>query len=111
MFSQISTAIDVSPQNRSYSDGGRRSVFLVNTVCLAKQQAESIESMLPYSVAVLSGEQSVDFWDETKWLKVLDENHILVATAQVVLDAINRRYLRLEQINVVVFDECHHGEL
>jgi endoribonuclease Dicer len=66
--------------------------------------------MLPYEVAVLSGEQSVDFWDLAKWLNVLDKNEILVATAQVILDAITRRYLKPEQINVIVFDECHHGK-
>jgi endoribonuclease Dicer len=86
-----------------------RSVFLVNTVCLAKQQAESIANMLPFKVSVLCGEVGVDLWDLADWNKVLDENEILVATAQVVLDAIKRSYFKLEQINVIVFDECHHG--
>lgn len=94
---------------RKYSEGGKRSIFLVNTVCLAKQQAESIRSMLSFEVTVLCGENNVDNWVLSDWLKVVEENQILVATAQVILDAVKRSFLKLEQINVMVFDECHHG--
>jgi endoribonuclease Dicer len=66
--------------------------------------------MLPYNVAVLCGEKNVDYWDEKQWLKELEDHEILVATAQVILDALNRKFLLLEQINVIVFDECHHGK-
>lgn len=65
--------------------------------------------MLPYSVSVLCGEQNVDYWEPEDWYEVLEKNEILVATAQVILDAIKRRYLHVGQINVIVFDECHHG--
>lgn len=84
-------------------------MFLVNTVCLAKQQAECIANILPYKVAVLCGEQNVDYWKLEEWNNVLDNSEIIVATAQVVLDAITHSYFNLEQINVIVFDECHHG--
>lgn len=30
-------------------------------------------------------------------------------TPQVLLDAFNRRYIDIDQINVIVFDECHHA--
>lgn len=65
--------------------------------------------MVPYKVSVLCGEQNVDFWKEPEWNSVLEEHEILVATAQVILDAIKRAYIKLHQINVIVFDECHHG--
>lgn len=92
-----------------YSEGGKRSIFLVNTVCLAKQQAVCIENILPFKVAVLCGEQSVDYWQLAEWLSVLEEKEILVATAQVILDAVKHRYINVNQINVIIFDECHHG--
>lgn len=76
---------------------------------MAKQQAESIENLLPYRVARVCGEQNVDYWVDADWKKLLDENEILVATAQVILDAIKHSYFSLDQINVIVFDECHHG--
>lgn len=78
---------------------------------MAKQQAKAIEEMVPYSVCVLTGEQGVDYWKENEWANVLDNNEILVATAQVILDAVSHSFLSLDQVNVIVFDECHHGRL
>lgn len=65
--------------------------------------------MVPYSVCVLCGEQNVDYWDLARWAVLLEEHQILVATAQVIVDAIKKKFLELQQINVLVFDECHHG--
>jgi endoribonuclease Dicer len=92
-----------------YSEGGKKSIFLVNTVCLAKQQAKFIQEILPYEVGVLCGENNVDNFVLENWLEILEKYQILVATVQVILDAINHKFLNIDQINVIVFDECHHG--
>lgn len=92
-----------------YSDGGMRSIFLCNTVCLAKQQVVSMKSLLPYEVALLTGEQNVDEWSKSNWDALLEKHEIIVATAQVVLDAIRHAFIKLNQINVIIFDECHHA--
>lgn len=92
-----------------YSDGGMRSVFLCNTVCLAKQQVVSMKSLLPYEVALLTGEQNVDEWNKSNWDALLEKHEILVATAQVVLDGLRHSFIKLSQINVIIFDECHHA--
>lgn len=76
---------------------------------MAKQQEESINDLVPYNVQMLTGEQNVDLWNESDWKKVFENNQILVSTAQVILDAIKRSYLKTDRINVLVFDECHHG--
>ena len=65
--------------------------------------------MVPFKVRLLCGEQNVDFWKVPEWNNVLEDNQILVSTAQVILDAIKRSFIRTDQINVIVFDECHHG--
>lgn len=67
--------------------------------------------MVPYNVCVLTGEQLVDSWKPEEWKAVLDDNEILVATPQVILDAVSHSLISLNQINVLVFDECHHGRL
>lgn len=92
-----------------YSDGGMRSFFLCNTVCLAKQQVVSIKSLLPYEVALLTGEQNVDEWNNHNWDALLENHEIFVGTAQVILDAVRHSFINLEQINVIIFDECHHA--
>lgn len=95
--------------HRKYSEGGKRSIFLVNTVCLAKQQSECIQSQLPLNVELLIGEKNVDHWSLNDWARVLDENEVLVATADVISDAIDHAFIDLEQVNLMIFDECHHG--
>ncbi|KAG5680087.1 hypothetical protein PVAND_009613 [Polypedilum vanderplanki] len=92
-----------------YSEGGKRSVFLVNTVYLAKQQAEAIQFHIPFNVRVVTGEENVDAFEESDWLKILDNNEVLVMTAQCFHDAVNRTFIKMNQIRVVIFDECHHG--
>lgn len=95
--------------NRKYSEGGKVSIFLTNTVCLAKQQAESLENMLPFKVALVCGESDVDNWNKEDWTLLLDNNQVIVATAQCIVDAVKRSFLLLDQVNVLVFDECHRG--
>lgn len=35
---------------------------------------------------------------------------MIVATCQIILDVIRHGYLKLANLNVMVFDECHHGQ-
>jgi endoribonuclease Dicer len=93
----------------SYTEGGKRSVFLVNSVFLAKQQKRAIEFHLPYRVASVTGDDNVDAFVRSDWHEILDKNEILVMTAQCFLDAVCRTFIKLQQINVIVFDECHHA--
>lgn len=52
---------------RSLSEGGKRSVFLTNTVALARQQAEVIGKMTSLDVKVYTGDMDVDAWNREKW--------------------------------------------
>ncbi|XP_070496244.1 endoribonuclease Dcr-2 isoform X2 [Chironomus tepperi] len=94
---------------QTYSDGGKRSFFLVNTVALAKQQTERIKDLMPFNVAVLTGENNVDDYCADEWLDILNKHEILVMTAQCFYDAVARTFIDLKSISVIIFDECHHG--
>ena len=52
----------------------------------------------------------VDLWDENIWRKEFNENNVLVMTAQIFLDLLHHGYIRLAQINLLIFDECHHAK-
>lgn len=95
---------------RKYSAGGKRSIFLVNMVCLANQQAETLRKALPFEVAMICGDQNVDNWKIENWQNVLNKNEVIVMTAQVLVNAIKHKFINLEQVDVIVFDECHHGQ-
>ncbi|EDO35652.1 predicted protein, partial [Nematostella vectensis] len=38
-----------------------------------------------------------------------DDNQVLVMTAQIFLDLLGHARLRLSDVNLIVFDECHHA--
>lgn len=94
---------------RPLADGGRRSVFLVNTVVLANQQTECIRRATSFRVTKYTGEMNVDVWRRDDWLQQFELNQVLVATCQIILDVIRHGFVKLHQINLLIFDECHHG--
>ncbi|XP_047345738.1 endoribonuclease Dicer isoform X1 [Vespa velutina] len=92
-----------------YSQGGKRTIFVVNTVPLVTQQAEYIARHTGLSCKGYCGDMKVDFWTKEIWLKELDEQQVLVMTSQIFLDIINHAYLHLNKINLIIFDECHRA--
>lgn len=63
---------------RPISLGGKRSVFLTNTVALAKQQAECIAKSTALKVAVYTGDLDVDNWGREKWFTEFDDNQVYI---------------------------------
>jgi endoribonuclease Dicer len=94
---------------RPIRDGGKRTVFLCNTNALAIQQTTVLRNSLSYEVGVFTGDQNVDNWSCQEWQEKLENYQILVATTQVILDAVNLNFISIKNFNVLVFDECHHG--
>lgn len=92
-------------------DGGKRSLFLVNTVCLGQQVTVEIKKHLDFDVACWNSESHNKSWKKERFLIEFDKHQIIVATAQLFLDAVKHSFISLDQINVIVFDECHHGRM
>ena len=76
---------------------------------LATQQAKVIENETDLHTKRYIGEMGVDFWDKEQWLKELKENHVLVMTAQIFLNLLSCGVLGLSDVNLLIFDECHHA--
>lgn len=94
---------------RPLAEGGRRSVFLTNTVVLAKQQAQWIGRLTPLRTASYTGDMDLDLWSQERWVEEFDKNQVLVATCQIVLDVIKHGFISISQLNIIVFDECHNA--
>mgnify|MGYP002803811972 CR=1 FL=1 len=96
-----------------FSEGVKRTIFLVNSVPLVFQQADAIESCTSLSVARYCGEMiqmDVNSRSQNDWLEDFKNNHVLVMTAQIYLDLLDSANLKLSQANLLVFDECHRAK-
>ncbi|XP_058457103.1 endoribonuclease Dcr-2 [Malaya genurostris] len=89
--------------------GGKRTFFIVNTVALAKQQAEFIGRNVQYDTSIYTSDRNVDTWKQDQWLKEFAEFKIIICTCQILLDVLKHGYLSIKHINLLIFDECHHG--
>ncbi|CAG8741190.1 35674_t:CDS:2 [Gigaspora margarita] len=82
--------------------------FLVNLVPLVFQQANVIKANCDLKVRHVCGEMGVDLWSEKEWRNNFENYDVLVMTAQIFLNILRHGFISLSQVNLLVFDECHH---
>ncbi|CAN6589034.1 unnamed protein product [Malus baccata var. baccata] len=85
------------------------SVFLVPKVPLVYQQAEVIRERTGFQVGHYCGEMGQDFWDTRRWQHEFDTKQVLVMTAQILLNILRHSIIKMESINLLILDECHHA--
>jgi len=85
-------------------DSSKKVLFLVNQVSLVEQQAITFREFGIQRVGTFYGEgKSLMDWDiESKTYDVM------VCTIQMLLNALRKNTEILEDIQLIVFDECHH---
>ncbi|KAF9423593.1 hypothetical protein HW555_001148 [Spodoptera exigua] len=94
---------------KPWGQGGKRTFFLVNTVPLVNQQKKVIEHRCAVTVGGYSSEDGVDYWDKAKWDSELEKNEVIVMTSQILCDMLTHQYIKIDDINFLIFDECHHA--
>ncbi|CAG9838636.1 unnamed protein product [Diabrotica balteata] len=94
---------------RSYSEGGKISIILVNTVALVDQHGSYITNHTSFSVGKYTGEMNLDFWPRTKWFEEFNKYQVLIMTSQILDNLSRTNFIDLNQVNLLVFDECHRG--
>ncbi|KAG5887606.1 hypothetical protein JTB14_002615 [Gonioctena quinquepunctata] len=61
---------------RSYSNGGKITIILVNTIALVEQHKKYILDHTNLRVGQYTGEMNLDFWPKNKWLKEFDKYQV-----------------------------------
>ncbi|KAK3688605.1 hypothetical protein B0T22DRAFT_459895 [Podospora appendiculata] len=100
-------AIQNEEEDRAAGRQKRIAFFLVDKVALVFQQHAVLVSNLDYPVEKLCGEM-VDGVSAEFWHKTFDDNMAIVCTSEILYACLHHSYIRMDQINLLVFDEAHH---
>ncbi|XP_020280276.1 endoribonuclease Dicer [Pseudomyrmex gracilis] len=92
-----------------YNEGGKRSIYIVNTVVLVIQQTEYLRRHSGLTCNGYSGDMHVDFWSKDKWITEIENNQVLVMTSQIFVDLLLHGFMTLDKVNLIIFDECHRA--
>ncbi|XP_025190355.1 endoribonuclease Dicer-like [Melanaphis sacchari] len=87
--------------------GRKWTFFIVQSVPLINQQADKLRSLLPWNIGTIGDDMITN--NSKSWNLILKKCHILVITAQVYLNNLNRGYMNINDANLLIFDECHHA--
>uniref|UniRef100_A0A0G4GKX8 Helicase ATP-binding domain-containing protein n=1 Tax=Chromera velia CCMP2878 TaxID=1169474 RepID=A0A0G4GKX8_9ALVE len=91
----------------------KKALFIVPTRALVKQQARSCREQCmrtpPPRVIELCGSKADDL-DGSQWRSIMDQNEVLVGTAEIFRKAlVGRGFVACDEFSLVIFDECHNA--
>lgn len=95
-------------EDRSNGHPKRIAFFLVDKVALVFQQHAVLSCNLDYPVEKFCGEMVDGISCKEFWDKVFGENMAIVCTAEILYSCLHHSYIRMDQINLLIFDEAHH---
>ncbi|KIW62289.1 hypothetical protein PV04_10473 [Phialophora macrospora] len=84
--------------------------FTAPSVVLAYQQYRFLSQQLPaYQFRLITGMDNAEYWTSLDiWQKVLYHIHVVVSTPAILQQALNRGFVVMKGISLLVFDEAHH---
>ena len=86
----------------------RKAILLAPQVSLVQQQSQYIQDHSSLRVRAYYGAMGVDLWDKETWRLQLEECDFFVMSPQVLLNCLRYAYLRMDDVELLVFDEAHH---
>jgi endoribonuclease Dicer len=95
-------------EDRANGKQAKMSFFLVNSVHLVRQQQIMLANNLPEIPKALHGGGKDDLWKKVEWDKLKAQNKAIVCTAEVLNQCLMHSFVKIEEINLLIFDEAHH---
>ncbi|KAI0541575.1 hypothetical protein GGR58DRAFT_510891 [Xylaria digitata] len=88
----------------------RLAFFLVDKVALVHQQYRVFEANLDFPMASFTGGSGGVIYTRQFWNQIRDEKTVVVCTAEILHQSLCHSFVRMEQVNLLVFDEAHHAK-
>ncbi|KAF2396627.1 dicer-like protein 1 [Trichodelitschia bisporula] len=102
--------LDKEVEERAAKKTPRMAFFLVDSVTLVFQQFTVLNCNLDHKIDRFCGAMGTDLWNKSVWDKHLRENMAIVCTVEVLHQAMLHSYIKMDQINLLIFDEAHHAK-
>lgn len=80
----------------------------MDSVTLVYQQAAVLRNNIDQNVAQFFGAMGTDLWNKQIWDEYFAKNMVIVCTAEILHQCLLHSYIRMDQINLLIFDEAHH---
>ncbi|CAD6499017.1 BgTH12-04671 [Blumeria graminis f. sp. triticale] len=97
-------------EDRALGKNRRISFFLVDSVQLVFQQHAVLKANLNSPMAMFCGDMGCDLWSKELWENHFQENEIIVCTAEILRQCLHHSFIRIQDINLLIFDEAHHAK-
>lgn len=95
-------------EDRAVGKQKKVAFFLVEKVALCFQQYAVLNCNLEHSIAKFYGNMKGNMKTQAFWDSQLNEHMVFVCTAQILLDCLENGFIKMAQINLLIFDEAHH---
>ncbi|KAJ5159977.1 Dicer-like protein 1 [Penicillium canariense] len=86
----------------------RIAFFLAHSVTLVFQQTAVLQNNLNQNVAHIFGAMGSDLWDQNTWDDYFSKNMVIVCTGEILTQCLLNGFIKMSQINLLIFDEAHH---
>ncbi|KAI0595071.1 RNase3 domain-containing protein [Biscogniauxia sp. FL1348] len=97
-------------EDRKSGKSPRISFFLVDKVTLVFQQYEVLKANLDFPIGRLYGDGNESNFSHGFWSKQCEECMVIVCTAAILHLCLHHSFIKMEQINLLIFDEAHHAK-
>ncbi|KAF9366919.1 Dicer-like protein 1 [Mortierella sp. NVP85] len=88
-------------------------LLLKHMVAQARQEAAEtkyyITSNSDIKAEAICGAMNVDTYDQATWDAIFMRCETIVLTGQILFNILQHAFLKIEQCNLFIFDECHHA--
>lgn len=102
--------LDQEIEDRSTGKPPRYAFFLVNNTTLVFQQANVLNCNLDHKILRVCGADGADNWSKSTWEKHFKDTMVIVCTAEILVQCLLHGFIRMDQINLLIFDEAHHAK-